>query len=772
MTVGFSIGLRALLTAQHVMDVIGHNLANQNTPGYSRQIALLQTTQPVTGDRLIQLGTGVQISDIYSVVNEALLARIRSEVAHSGQFSAEASLLDQIESLLGDLTETGLAAKLQTLFDSATQAATAPEDQVLRQNMLSAASELALSFRLGYSGLTELRTTTLFEAQTIVTTANQLMQQVADLNVKIKTQESIGTNASDLKDQRSVHLEKLAELVGASAMMLDDGTVNVSVAGATVVSGISVANLTAGVDLKGGISITAGGGLAIRAPGGKLGGIIEIVEDYLPARLAELDLMARNLILEMNRVHARGVPSTGPFTQLTSTYAVDVPSGVDPLSVSLQDAGLPFDLSAGTLSIAVSDLASGDVQRFDVAVDPANETVGDLLDSLNAIPQLSAFVDGVGRLHLKAAAGYGFDFSKRLDALPVEGGTFGAGAATLVGGSFPATLVNGAQLSIAVDGGAPQTVTFNAADFADIGNATAAEVAAVFNSQTAGLMASVVDGRLVISSNTNGSASSLTVTDGAGAPAAALGLPASASGTDQPVSVNVSGASASNTPQHLTFRAVGDGQIGITPGLEIEVYDADGILLTTLQVGEGYEPGTQLEVIEGVYVDFTPGTIQGSAQQFFDLEVPGDTDTADVLAGFGLNAFFQGMDANTIDVSELLADHPEMVAGASYGGAGDGGNFLAMADLATRPLAGLGNVSIGNYHNGFAAGVGIAAAGANSSLQASAIVLLTLATQRAAESGVNPDEELLTLSRFQSAYEAAAKFLSVLTELDDVLMQL
>ncbi len=772
MTVGFSIGLRALLTAQHVMDVIGHNLANQNTPGYSRQIAVLQTARQVTGDRLIQLGTGVQVSDVYSAVNEALLARIRSEVAHSGRFSAEASLFDQIESLLGDLTDSGLAAKLQSLFDSATEAATAPEDQVLRQNMLSAASELALAFHLRSSGLTELRSTSLLEAQTIVTTANQLLHQVAELNIKIKTQESVGTNASDLKDQRSVHLEKLAELIGANAVMLEDGTVNVSVAGANVVSGGGVADLAAGIDLQGGIRVTAGGALSVSAPGGRLGGIVDLVEEYLPARLADLDRMARNLILELNRVHARGVPASGPFTQLSSTYTVHVPPGVDPLSVALQDAGLPFDLQAGTLSIAVSDLASGDVQRFEVAVNPVNGTVGDLLDALNAIPQLSAFVDGVGRLHLKAASGYGFDFSRRLDALPVEGGTFGAGAATLVAGSFPVSLVNGAQLNIAVDGGAPQTVTFNAADFADINNATAAEVAAVLNAQTTGLLASVVDGRLVITSNASGAASSLAVTDGAGLPAAALGLPASASGTDQPVSVAISGMSAGGSAARLTFKAAGDGQIGITPGLEVEVYDESGLLLTTLQVGEGYEPGDPLEVTEGVYVSFSPGTIQGSAQQFFDLEIPGDTDSADVLAAFGLNAFFEGMDANTIDVSELLAGHPEMIAGASYAGAGDGGNFLAMAELATRPLAGLGSVSISGFYNAFAAGVGTSAAGATSSLQASAIVLLTLETQRAAESGVNPDEELLSLSRFQSAYEAAAKYLSVLMELDDVLMEL
>jgi len=772
MSVGFAAGLRALLSARTVMDIIGHNLANQNTPGYSRQIALLQTAPPITGGRLIQLGTGVQVSDIFSVVNDSLLARIRTEVSQASQFEAESTLLDQLEALLGDLSDDGLSSRLQAMFNASSEAATAPEDLVLRKNFVSSASEVALGYRLKVNGIQEMRNTALLQSQTIISTVNQLLREVGQLNRKIQTQEAVGTRANDLKDQRNLALERMAELIGATATPLSDGTVNVSVQGTTLVSGSSVTLLEATKAPGGAIQIqTVGGGIKLKSPAGRLAGALNMVDDYLPERIDDLNRMARNLILEMNRIHSRGVPASGPFTQLTSSFNVSVQAGVDPMSVRLKEAGLPFDLNGGSLQIAVSRLGTGDVERHEIAIDPANQTVGDLVGAINDIPELTAFLDGVGKLHIKAASGYGFDFSKRLDTLPVEGGTFGDGAATIVGDTFPAALVNGAQMTVAVDGGAPQTVTFNATDFADINAATAAEVAAVLNAQVSGLTASVVDGRLVMQSNTSGAASSLAIADGLSSPAAALNLPLSASGTDTPVQVTISGFPESDEAHRFTFKAKGDGEIGISPGLEVEVYD-NGQLLTTLQVGDGYEPGSPLEVVDGVFIEFSPGTIQGSANQFFELSTAGDTDTADVLAAFGLNNLFEGHDAATIRVNPLLEENPELVAGAIFGGPGDGGNFLNLANLATQSMAGLGGSSITGFYNAFSAEVGTSTAGSKASLQSAALVLLTLQSQRAAESGVNTDEELLNLERFKDAYEAAAKYLSVLTELDDVLLQL
>jgi flagellar hook-associated protein 1 FlgK len=190
MSIGSSAALRALIASRRAMDVIGHNLANQNTPGYSRQLALLATTAPVQGNHLLRFGTGVEVAAVRSSVNEALLARIRTELSSAGRSLAQNDLFDQVETLFADLSENGLATKLQNFFDGATEAATSPEDPVLRQNLLASASDLALSFRMRSNGLKELRTKSLLDAQGVVAEANQLLSQVAALNSTIKAEEA------------------------------------------------------------------------------------------------------------------------------------------------------------------------------------------------------------------------------------------------------------------------------------------------------------------------------------------------------------------------------------------------------------------------------------------------------------------------------------------------------------------------------------------------------------------------------------------------------
>ncbi len=773
MALGMSIGIRALLSAKTVMEIIGHNLANQNTPGYSRQVGLLLTTDPVNGPKNIPLGTGVVVDDIYSVRNESLLSRIRSERATSGRAETESGMLEQMESILGDLTDNSIATKMQALFDSADAAAAKPEDQVLRQNLLSSVSELSLNFRLRTAGIQDQRTTSLLAAQSLVTDANAKLQRVAELNTKISSQVAIGVTPNDLLDQRTVLLEGLAESLGASSLPLKDGTVAVSVNGVTLVSGSTSANIKSSMDGAGKIHLTSGkGGLEIDASHGKIGALVQMTASYMPDRIADLDKMARSLILNMNRIHSRGVASSGPFSQLKSNYEVTLANGQNPLAEKLKDLGLPFDMKKGTLSIAVTDKATGNVTRSDVAVDPSTMTLQDFIDSIDAVPHMSAFVDGAGKLTLKAGSGYGFDFSQRLDPIPVEGGTFGAKNAVVVGDDFPAALSNGSTMQIAVDGGAPQTVTFNSANFANIAAATPEEVAAEINSQVPGATASVVDGKLVVASNTEGASSSIQITDGTGSPASAMGLALAGTGTDTGVAVEITGSSATAGPDTFTFKPTGDGQIGVTPNLGLEVYNSKGTLITTLPIGDGYEPGSPLEIVPGVNVKLGPGTIQGSSGQFFELEVPGDTDTADVLPAFGLNALLEGKDSSTIELATQLKDNPSLVAGAAFGGPGDGGTFLQLAGLATQPLDELDGASVLHSYNSFAAEVGSTSAGAKESVKSSALVLLTLESQRSNESGVNPDEELLNLTRYQNAYQSAGKYLSIMTELNQVLLQL
>ncbi len=771
MNLGFVAGLRALMASRRVLDVIGHNLANQNTPGYSRQVALLGATAPTNGPGNSVLGTGVEVLGVNAFVNEALLGRIRDQSELDGRFTAEAALFADIEAAAADLGEGSLSKRLQAFFDGASEAGSAPEDTTRRGALVSTAKDLIATLHQRRADLLDQRDAAISQARQDVEAVNPLLSAIAELNARIKNLTALGQPSNDLHDQRDELAKEAARLIGATATPLQDGTLQVTAGNVTLVNGALANRLVSKLDVHDGLKVTiAKGNKAIEPSNGELGGLLGIARDFIPARVADLDRLANRLILETNRVHSTGIPATGSFTQLLGTNAFARRGNLDTSTIALADAGLPFDLKAGKVKFAVTDVATGDIRHYDITIDPRTTSAAQVVDRIRQIPGLTASFEG-GRLRIDAFSGYRFDFSRRIDGDPVEGGTFGDSHAVAIGSkSFPLALTNGSSLTVAVNGGAPQTVTFNSGSFADISNATAAEVAAVFNAQVTGASASVVDGRLVIRGNTEGATSSLTINDGPGSPVVALGLPAgTVGGSDAAVAVRTRGIGADGVDHVYTFEPLSDGKIGVTPDLKVAVKDENGELVATLDVGAGYEPGRDIEFAPGLNVSFGAGSISSGANQRFDLEVPGETDTADFLPAFGLNSFFVGTDARNIDVDPTLSANPNRVAGGLFGGAGDGANFDRLAQLADKALDGLDDSTAGAFANGIAGAIGNASAGAKTALDTVATSLLALEDSRQALSGVNQDEEFVDLQRFQQMYQAAAKYLSVLNAVDQQL---
>ena len=119
-----------------------------------------------------------------------------------------------------------------------------------------------------------------------------------------------------------------------------------------------------------------------------------------------------------------------------------------------------------------------------------------------------------------------------------------------------------------------------------------------------------VGGRLVIQSSQGGRTQQLTLANGSGTVLGDLGLSlASAVGRDTEVSVDIEGTYTGADNDKYVFAPAGDGQIGVTDGLKINVYNQNGALVTELNVGAGYEPGQQLELGSGITVMFGSGTV-------------------------------------------------------------------------------------------------------------------------------------------------------------------
>lgn len=773
---GLNIGLKALLTSQTALDVIGHNVANASTPGYSRQSLSLSASRTVRL-RGLALGTGVNGDGVTRSVDDLILRRLVAEISSFHRLDRLQAGLSQVEALLGEPGESGLGARLDALFGGLAELSSTPGDAVLRSGVVQDATAFTDQLHQLVGGLDDLGRDSMAQIDAEVERVNQIAGEIARLNREVGELEASGVPANDLRDQREQRLRDLAELVNIQYQEAGQGAVRVTVGGRLLVGVSQAYPMTAEQDPDGGVTLgIQGSDVPLEVLQGAIAGRLSIGRSLVPSLRARLDDLARNLILEFNRAHSTGVPASGPFQALVGEHAVADGDGdgtrTDEL---LASAGLPFEIREGRLYVSVTDLASGAVTVDALEIDPQRNTVADLITAFDGIEGLDASLDAQGRLQLLAAPGKGFDFAPRLDRFPAETGTFGGGQASLgTPSAGPFALAPGDTLDLSGPLG-PFTVTFAAADFKDITQASAEELAAVLEADTsfqaAGLRAIVEGDRLFIQTDSAGAAESFDVVGGSAL--AALGWsPATVSGSDSAVDVTIGGSFTGAVNGSWTFVPTGDGTVGTTPGLAVEVYDGEGRLVSTLGVGEGYVPGTELEIAEGVSVRFGFGELSASDNDAFQLDLIADSDTSDALVAFGLNAFFTGTDATSIGIRDDIVADPGLIAGSATGASGDNGTLLRLVGLQESELEALGGRSIAGFYANLVSDVGFQANSTNNALQVEQSLIEGFEQRRQEVSGVNVDEELVNMIQFEQSYQAASRFIQVVSQLQDALLSI
>lgn len=782
-SIALNTGLRALLSSQFVLETIGHNIANANTLGYSRQRVHLAASLPLQVRGLL-VGNGVDASSVQRSVDQLLGRRILNQVGVEGGLVAQLGGLSELEALFAEPAENGLGGLLDGFFSSLSDLSSTPDDPILRTGAVQGALGLTTQFNLIASSLGNIQRDTGDEIGTHVDEVNVLAEQIAQLNVQIGETEATGVTANDLSDERDRALRRLADLVDIQAVEGNNGSVRVLVAGNTLVSGSRSNSMSVVRDNSNQLALQIEGSTGyLPLSGGTIGGLLTLAEAHVPAIHTELDRLARSLVLEINRVHSTGVPAKGPFTLLTGDSELEDIDGDGRVADELlSNAGLPFDVASGELSVNVTNLESGAVVKHTLSISQSHTTVQDFLADLNGIPGLSADLDSSGRVRIVASAGSGFDFSRRIDPDPDEAGTFGGGRASL-GTSLegPFVLSDGDTLDLTVDaGGTPVAISipFATADFGEISEASAEEIAAVINADPQalanGILATAVEGRLFVQTVGEGATSGFTL-DG-GDVATALGwsglVGSTISGQDNAVDVAISGAYSGSGNDVFTFIANQDGTIGTTDGLVVDVYDSAGALVASLDVGQGYQPGTELTVADGVSVSFGLGEVSASHNDFFAVALVEDSDTSDILVALGLNSLFTGSSASDISVRSDIELDPSLLASSQSGSPGDTALLLELQEVEGRDLTGLSNQSLGEFYGALIADLGFQVATTTSALESNDVLLGNLEQRRDQISGVNLDEELIDLTRYEQAFAGAAQYITVVNQLGDELLNL
>ena len=781
--IGFNTGLKALLSSQAALNTIGHNIANMGVEGYSQQKVLFNTTSPMNVRGLL-IGTGVDASSIQRSYDGVLESRIFARKAVGMNFEARAMSFRQIEDLFAEPNGFSLGTSMNSFFASAADLAGSPEDGVLRTSLTQAATDLTSVFNQLASTLKTFDVDNEAQIKSEVNRVNDLAAQISELNKQISETEATGIQANDLRDQRGVVLSELAGVVGVKAIENSNGTLSVTVGGATLVGskGSYKMSVTTGTGEAPTVKLAGVTG-KIDVKGGALGAHLDVSSTALPGIGIEIDKLAKELIFQANQVHTTAVPGSGPYSLLVAENAIKDLDGDGKFTDELLNNGsLPFDVKSGELYVTVTEKATGEITKHKLGLNATKSTLGDFAEALNDIPHINAEISSLGNLRIVSDAGFGYDFSPSLDTNPDNAGTFGSGKASLgTQGQEPFALANGQTLDFSVTlAGTPTPVSIalGLGDFEDITEATAKELAAVINAdpnaQAAGLEATDIGGHLVIQTSGAGADEAFTVTGGSAL--GGLGLTgfvgSTITGTDNMVSPVISGSYDGDGNGVYSFVPSGDGTIGTTPGLGVEVYDEKGDLVVTLNVGEGYVPGTDIVVANGISVSFGLGDLSASEGDRFELDVVSDPDTTDVLVELGLGGLFTGSSAIDIGLREDIELDPSLLAAGFGPGESDGSALLALFNQKDQTHASLNSRTFDEYYGQFIGAVGFEASTAETALMANESLLNSLNQQREQISGVKLDEEMTSMLRYEQAYQAAAQYIQAVNSMNDAVLNL
>jgi len=224
-----NVGARALLANQVALQTAGHNIANVNTPGYSRQSVVLQTVQgQFTGGGYI--GKGV---DVQTVVRNHSELLTRQATAASSVDAGDTVRMDRLRQLQEVFTggESGIGASINEMMNALSDVVSSPMDLTARSVALTRMDETASRMRDASERLAEIGYTVAEQLKGSMLAANSLAKNIAGINEQITRAKGNGQPANDLMDQRDQLIRELNQHIQTSQVAADDGSVSIFVAG-------------------------------------------------------------------------------------------------------------------------------------------------------------------------------------------------------------------------------------------------------------------------------------------------------------------------------------------------------------------------------------------------------------------------------------------------------------------------------------------------------------------------------------------------------------
>ena len=381
---GLEIAKTGLAISQKGINLSGHNIANADTAGYTRQRLDLASIDP--GSLVARyvpvykgaVGKGVSVQGIEQLRNAYVDRALRNETSSLNQWETRASEMEYIESLFNETSTASLSNSLADFFDSMQELSKDPVSKEIRTNVQQTAITLTETMSHYYKQLEDLRTQMNESIEVAVNRINEITQSIAEFNESIETFELSGENANDLNDKRNLLLDELATLTDMEYSTDSQGRLSVRIAGNTVVDHTASYDLKVIADADGMYSVHMDNAAEteVEYSNGKMAGYRQLRDGGtagdigIPFLMEGLNTLARGIAKQFNDVHKQGwtMPHDG-VASATGVYLFDVEvvGGVEDYdsitagNLTLSDAVLNdvYNIAASSKQI---DLTSDDPQ--------------------------------------------------------------------------------------------------------------------------------------------------------------------------------------------------------------------------------------------------------------------------------------------------------------------------------------------------------------------------------------------------------------------------
>jgi flagellar hook-associated protein 1 FlgK len=365
--------VQSLEAASGGLQGTNNNIANANTPGYSRQVAILQEATP-TDDGGISSGNGVVLEGFQSVRDELVQTQIQQETQAQSGANAQLGSLQQIQPTFTTSTQD-IGTEMSALFSSISTLSTDPTSSSDGAAVLTAGQNLATAFNTASNTLTSQQGGLNTQVSQDVDRINQITQQIAALNPQIAQLNATGQDGGTLLDQQNQLVLSLSALTNVAVTQTPNGITLTTGNGTALVVGAQSSALQTTTGSNGMLQVLDRNGANITATitSGDLGGTIQTRDQTIPGLLTHLDTLANQFGSAFNAAQAKGFNQSGAAGGNFFNVPAAVAGSAGEISMAITD---PAQIAASSDGTAGSNGNLANLSAVQTTALPSGETPG------------------------------------------------------------------------------------------------------------------------------------------------------------------------------------------------------------------------------------------------------------------------------------------------------------------------------------------------------------------------------------------------------------